>query len=159
MRNVWQAGLLALALTGAASAADLSGTVWNYVQGKASQKPLVDERPGGMVVRAWDAPAGLQAQNAAFMYMPDLSTDHWMFMLMNPRARAADYLGTSRLQPLGKAGKQDLLTVSRVTAGPFQGLLVMEGQVPAQGGGRDRVLMLLTKQFAAVDPATARYSR
>ncbi|GAA5511990.1 hypothetical protein Dcar01_00704 [Deinococcus carri] len=150
---------MTLVLLGTASAADLSGTVWKYIQGKVQQKPMMDLNMFGIVARLWLNPAGLQAQSADLAYMPDASTNHWAFTVTLPRLKTSDYLGTSRLTPLGKAGKTQELNVYRIDAGLFKGLLAVDGIAVSEKGRRAPVVMLVTREYAAMDDDLFAFSK
>lgn len=152
-----QATLVALALTGTASAADLPGTVWKYIQGKVQQKPMMELNMFGLVARLWMAPAGLQAQAADLAYLPDTSTNHWAFTLTSPRLKTADYVGTHRLTLLGKTGKTRELNVYSIDAGLFRGLLAVDGVAVSEKGKRSPVVVVLTREFASTEEDLNRF--
>ncbi|GGS40221.1 hypothetical protein [Deinococcus knuensis] len=149
--------LFSLTLTAAltavpALAADVSGRLWSFAQGKVpgfKEEVLVP----GTVHRIWDAPPGLQAERLMFLYLPEVSTDHWMLGLFRPKLSKSEYLGTEQLSFVGQTA-DPTTNVYRVTGGLLRGSLVQEW---TDRGGR--MVVIYSSRMALEAPKLARFVR
>ncbi|MFC6590828.1 hypothetical protein ACFP81_01445 [Deinococcus lacus] len=152
-RSFSPAAALALGATlilGSAQAADLSGPLWKYIQGKAAQQPMLDHGEDDTYLRIWSQPAGLSAEMAMFIYMPKESTNHWLMILADPKLPSTDYLGTRSVRKVEtQTDAESSINVWKVEGGQFRGLFMLDGWIKADDGQRIRMFALTTPQVMA----------
>ena len=171
--------LLSFALVSSAGAADLTGVISDYLLRKVpptesrvidlSQSPGMSDLIKGMAqltkadasrmkasliaqTMVWRNPANLNAESLAFIYLYKLGPDYWTLILNNPRQPLSDYMGTAQLRLVGQTPSATPINIYRVEGGRFSGFLAEDGVVKGA-----RMVVLLTPQVAAENPAMARY--
>lgn len=132
-----------------ASAADLAPTLWNYVTGKGVSAPIMDRQtPDGLVFRMWVAPTVLQAEGVGLIYMPKVSTYHWMVAVVGAAAPLKSYAGSAALKLFksGTAKSGNKVNIYLIEGGMYKGLLIGD-TISTQGGESTRMVMLFTPQM------------
>lgn len=138
-----------------ASAANYAPVLWNYVQGKAPTKPLLDSSVQGndVVMRMWMSPRDVPAEGIMTIYLPQLSTNHWMVALVNPKGTVGTFVGSGNLKFVKVLTSQkrpgQKMNLYEIYGGMFDGLYAVEGNIKEDNGKMGRLVMLLTPQVVA----------
>ncbi|RJF73131.1 hypothetical protein D3875_17840 [Deinococcus cavernae] len=153
--------LLALSVVACAtqaSAANYAPVLWNYVQGKAPTKPLVDTARQGnydVVQRMWIGAKNVAAEGLMTIYLPAFSTDHWMVGIIRPKGTTGEYAGSKTLKFVkvmkDGSGRGDTMNLYEIIGGLFDGMYIADGMTDEGGGKKGRLIMLMTPQIAEVE--------
>lgn len=147
--------LTVAACTAQASAANYAPVLWNYVQGKTPTKPFMDSSIQGndVIMRMWMTPRDVPADGVMTVYLPKLSTNHWMVALINPKGAVGTLVGSGNLKFVKVVTSQkrpnQKMNMYEIYGGLFDGLFVLEGNIREDSGKANRMLMLMTPQVAA----------